>query len=119
MEPKFSYGDKVVGSWVLNLEDIRDGNVYLLVTRNGILLRRIVNKLSDRKSLQLISDTLKYKDQYPLIELSPDIIYEVWLVEYVISSNLDQPIQNVYVKIADLETKIQDLYKSMQKSNTP
>jgi transcriptional regulator with XRE-family HTH domain len=119
MEPKFSYGDKVVASWVLNMEDIRDGNVYLLVTKSGILLRRVINKLRERKSLQLISDTLQYKDQYPLLELSPDEIYEVWLAEYVISSNLNQPIQNVYGKIADLETKLHDLYKSMQKNNTP
>lgn len=115
MEPKFSHGDKVVGSWILNLEHIRDGNVYIVVTKDhGILLRRVVNRIRETGMLQLIADTLQHRTQYPLLELPRNQILEVWLAEYLISSNLDQPIENVYGKIADLEMKVQTLIKTIQ-----
>jgi transcriptional regulator with XRE-family HTH domain len=118
LEPKFSYGDKVLASWVSNVEDINDGNVYVLVTKNnGILLRRVVNKINEREVLQLISDSLRFKNQYSLMELKPTEIYEVWSVECIISSHLDQPIENLYGKIADLEMRLQELYRTIQTKN--
>lgn len=115
MEPTFSPGDQVVGRWVMNIDEVRDGEVCVLVTKsNGVLVRRVVNRLQERGNLQLLADTVKFKQLFPLVELKWEDIYEVWNVEYKVSSHLEPPIENVYGRIADLETRLRDLSHRIQ-----
>ena len=115
MEPKFAIGDKVVAAWVSNLEEISDTKIYVFVTTDyGILVRRVANRVSGQGNLYLISDTIHYKNQYPPIEVSVSQVLEVWVVEYVISSNLAQPLENMHGRIADLEMR---LHERMKKDN--
>jgi hypothetical protein len=90
MEPTLYEGDKVLASFVHPAEwesALADHHVFVVVTLSGVLVRRIVNKLRDHKSLELWSDNTIY-DPFaaPVKEL-----LEVWSVQQRISSFMPHP----------------------------
>ncbi|NJM26213.1 MAG: S24 family peptidase [Bacteroidia bacterium] len=55
-------GTIVVGEKLDRLADLKDGNTYVLVTRqDGIVYKRVFNYLRESGELMLVSDNDKYK----------------------------------------------------------
>ena len=53
----FFDGDLVFGKYVEDLRDIKDGRVYVIISRNdGIVLKRVINRIEERNKLILKSD---------------------------------------------------------------
>ena len=53
----FFDGDLVFGKYVEDLRDIKDGRVYVIVSKNdGIVLKRVINRIEGRNKLILKSD---------------------------------------------------------------
>lgn len=112
MEPTLFEGDKVVCSFVeptLWENALKDNYVYVIVTRSDVLVKRIENRLKDRKSLLLISDN-HYYEPY---EASLGDITEIWYVRARISPFLPSPkaIDNA------LREELVELYKQVQEQN--
>ncbi|MFN6039786.1 MAG: XRE family transcriptional regulator [Bacteroidota bacterium] len=80
--PPLRDGSYVVGKYVEELEDIRDGNTYILVTKEeGIVYKRVqVSKNKD--FFTLISDNKSYSPY----KIKPEDILEIW--EFVCSINI-------------------------------
>jgi len=85
MFPAYQNGDKVICSPLPTIylsQAIRDYMVYVIVTENSLLLKRIVNKIKSDQCLELISDNDLFEPKMlPIQE-----VLEVWKVESLITS---------------------------------
>jgi phage repressor protein C with HTH and peptisase S24 domain len=90
MEPTLFEGDKVICSYIepsLWETALKDNYVYVIVTSDDIVTKRIYNHIKVNKTIELRSDN-NYYDQYP-IPLS--IVREIWYVRAKISPFLPSP----------------------------
>lgn len=110
MYPTLKPQDYVVAEWIPKLEDIRENRVHVIVTNDGILVKRVVNRIKERGKLYLKSDTLKDRPYYPTIELDPQEIREIWYVKMKFSADLSAP-DDLYSRMNDLEIIVNDIKK--------
>ena len=93
MEPTLFEGDKVVCSFLeptLWETSIKDSYVYVVVTRGDIVVKRVNNKLKEKKQLHLSSDNSFYEPY--TVNLGD--IREIWYVRAKVSPFLPSP-QNI------------------------
>ncbi len=104
-------GDLVFGRYVENLYDIKDGRIYVIVSKNdGIVLKRVINRIQERGKLILKSDN---KDgNYPTFTIDAEDIMEVWYVTMFASRQMPEPL-DVYDRIHELESKLVQLQESL------
>jgi hypothetical protein len=84
MEPTFYEGDWVVGSHVEEAASIKNNDIYIIVTRDGICIKRVVNEVDRRGVLIINSDNPAY---------TPDVIFaedvlEMWAFELKLTSRV-------------------------------
>ena len=113
MAPNVLHGDRLIGEWVENLNDIRDNRVYIVVHTGGVAVKRVVNRLKERGKLYLKSDTIAHRHEFPTIEIDPADINEVWYGRLKISSDFSEPAE-VYHRLADLEMDMMEMKKKME-----
>jgi transcriptional regulator with XRE-family HTH domain len=78
-------GSFVIAKYIENTSDIKDGKTYIVLTENdGLVYKRVYNKIEENKCLLLVSDNKLY-DAY---EVSIENILEVW--EYTCSINTQE-----------------------------
>lgn len=111
MAPTLTEGDKVIGEWVPNLAEIRDGRVHIVVHSKGVVIKRVLNRIKERGKLYLKSDTLTYRADYPIMELDPADVIEIWYVRLKISGDLSEP-SELYNRVANLEIAVHELMKT-------
>ncbi|MBK9735698.1 MAG: LexA family transcriptional regulator [Saprospiraceae bacterium] len=90
MEPSLFAGDKVVCSLVDNnnfYSSVRNNLVYVLVLEGSLVVKRVVNKVREDKTMLLCSDNNYYQPYTVQI----DEIKEIWHVEVKISPYLPSP----------------------------
>jgi transcriptional regulator with XRE-family HTH domain len=108
MAPNVLHGDRVIGEWVDNLNDVRDNRVYVVVHSGGVAIKRVVNRLAERGKLYLKSDTIAHRHEFPTVEIDPADVKEIWYGRMKISSDFSEPAE-VYHRLADLETDVMEL----------
>ena len=85
MEPVLKEGEIIVCSRVedpvLYANNIKSGYVYVIVTNDDIMVKRVSNLLKEEGKLQLISDNTDYPD----IIIDKIDLQEVWIVKIKIS----------------------------------
>lgn len=108
MSPNLLSGDRVIAEWVENLESVMDNQVYVIVHSEGVAVKRVINKLSEKGKLYLKSDTVAHRHEFPTIEIDPEDIREVWYGRLKISSDFSEPAE-VFHRIADLESDMQEM----------
>lgn len=74
MSPNFEPGDLVICEHIERPEDIEDGEVYVLVTTEGICLKRVTNMVEKRGYLIIESDNPAYKPDF----IVPEEVLEMW-----------------------------------------
>jgi hypothetical protein len=84
MEPTFHEGDWVVGSHVEDASEIKNNDIYIIVTRDGICIKRVVNEVDRRGVVIINSDNPSY---------TPDVIFaedvlEMWAFELKMTSRV-------------------------------
>jgi hypothetical protein len=84
MEPIFHEGDWVVGSHVEDASQIKNNDIYIIVTRDGICIKRVVNEVDRRGVLIINSENPAY---------TPDVIFaedvlEMWAFELKMTSRV-------------------------------
>ena len=109
-------GTIVIGEYMENFSDIKNGQTYVLVTQSeGIVYKRLFNYIADNGKLFLVSDNRQYAP-YPL---DPQDVIEVWAAKAYISvqfpdldsttdvsiENLSQVVMNLQNEITQLKTK--------------
>ncbi len=90
MEPTLFEGDKIVCSYIeptLWESGMKDNYVYVIVTQDDIVVRRIYNQLKTNKLIAVHSDN-KFYEPY---EIPLSMIREIWYVRAKISPFLPAP----------------------------
>ncbi len=110
MQPGILQDEWLVGRAEENLAHITEGKIYIIVLKDGVLVKRIFKK-GDSQELILISDNAFYPPQpIPYAD-----ILEVWQVVSKLNSNLDEVgmesymLKNISDSIADLKAEIKAL----------
>jgi len=98
-------GSIAIGRWVESLDQIKDRRVYILLTKfDGIVLKRVLNRLNTDGKLILMSDN-DNKREYPNYPVSPEDILEVWYWRGGIIREIPEP-GSTYTRINDLEGRL-------------
>lgn len=114
MARTFSDGDLVFGKYVESLDDIKDGRVYVIVSKNdGIVLKRVINGIKKMGKLILKSDNVD--GNYPIYMVNAEEILEAWDVTLFASSQMPEPV-DVYDRLQELESKLIDLEERLKKN---
>jgi len=68
-------GSYIVAKFVEDIHDIKDGSTYIVLTKDdGLVYKRVYNRIKDRKSLLLYSDNKSY---FPF-EVKIEDVLELW-----------------------------------------
>jgi hypothetical protein len=108
----FFDGDLVFGKYVESLSDIKDGRVYVIVSRDdGIVLKRVINRIEERGKLILKSDNKN--GNYPTYTIDAEDIMEVWYVTMFASKQMPEPV-DIYDRLHELESQLVELRESLK-----
>jgi len=116
MVPTFFESDRLVGRYVENFNEIRDNRVYVVVTkREGIVAKRLVNRISREGKLILNSDNQRHPGEYPPIILDPEEVLEIWYGVMYLSRQMREP-GEIYNRLIDVESRLTLLEQRQLKS---
>jgi len=103
----FFDGDLVFGKYVEHFNEVKDGRVYVIVSKNdGIVLKRVINRVEKRGKLILKSDN---KDgNYPTYTIDVEDIMEIWYVTMFASKQMPEPV-DIYDRLHELESQLIEL----------
>jgi transcriptional regulator with XRE-family HTH domain len=103
MLPVIHHGDWIVARLISDPADIREGYVHLIVTRNGIFAKQVLNRIEERNALALKSFNYQYHPTY-----NEDIsnILQIWRAEYYISASFSNPAEDIHKRLNRLETEL-------------
>jgi transcriptional regulator with XRE-family HTH domain len=107
--PPLESGAYVIGKYVEDVADIRDGKTYVVLTQNdGLVYKRLYNKIEQDGTIHLHSDNKAY---YPY-QIKPEEVFELW--SFVCSLNpTDSPISDlVYNAIQNIQADVVELRQS-------
>ncbi len=90
-------GTVVIGEFVADFNDLKDGQVCIVVSReDGIVLKKVFNMITERRTLLLKSNNLAY----PPYEIEAENVLEIWKFAAFIGRDFpDEP----YGSIQDLK----------------
>jgi hypothetical protein len=91
MEPTFRPNDIVIAAFIEPRyweQAIKNNQIYIIVTQQEVVIKRIVNNIKSDKKLECISDNEEFE---PYQILAADIL-EVWKVRMKLTSHLDSSI---------------------------
>ena len=114
MSPTLSHGDRVIAEWVPNFDEIRENRVHVIVHASGVAVKRVINRVKEREMIYLKSDTLTHRSDYPLLEVHPEDIREIWYVRMRVTPDLREP-SELYTRVTDLEINMHEMIKKMNK----
>lgn len=103
MEPTLHSGDLVLCNPVV-LEQLRDNYVYVVVTDEGALVKRVLNRSQTEQTLVLKSDNR----DFTTLVLPVSHVRQLFLVRRRITSDLSGP-EAIYQRINALEQALYDL----------
>ena len=108
-------GTIIIGQYLEGLSDLRDGKTYVVVTLNeGVIYKRIFNRVSQDKSLEMISDNANYSSyRVPASE-----ILEIWEAKAFISAEFPDPSDKgdmTLDKLADIVIDLQTQLARLKK----
>lgn len=116
MHPTIHPGDVIIGQNVSQMRDVRDDRVYVVITKNeGIVVKRVLNRIEKDGKLILKSDNYKERDAYPTIVCDPVDVIEIWYATGFISRQMRPPAE-MYNRLIDLEGKFTLLENLVQKN---
>lgn len=104
-------GDIVIAQFLESAMEIRDSRVYVIVSSEGVLIKRCINRLNTENRL-LICNSDNKNGEYPPIMVKPEDIKEVWEFKAKISrqipENLDyySALNDVRARLTLLENKL-------------
>ncbi|SDD39811.1 DNA-binding transcriptional regulator, XRE-family HTH domain [Algoriphagus faecimaris] len=106
-------GTIIIGAYVDQLQAIRSGRTYVLVTRTeGVVYKRIFNYLEENGKLFLVSDNEHYKPY----EVKGEDVLEIWEAKAFISTDFPNPgDKKKALSLEDLGEMIKDIQLDLQR----
>jgi len=105
MEPNFKHQDFVVGQFVDNYKNMREGYVHIVVTKEDIVLKRCLNRVEKRGKFVLISDN----EDYASYEVDAQDVLELWDFKCLLTFNVPSRRHDFTRLISNLQADILEL----------
>ncbi|NOS92487.1 MAG: LexA family transcriptional regulator [Cyclobacteriaceae bacterium] len=106
MVPSLYESDLVIGRFVENMREIRSDRVHVVVTkRDGVVVKRVINRIEKDGVLILNSDNQRHKEDYPPIIVRPEDILEIWYAVVFMSRQFRAP-GELYNRLIDVESRL-------------
>lgn len=115
MSPTLQDKDRVIAEWVPSVSEIRENRCHVVLTKDGVLVKRLLNRVEERGKIYLKSDTLTHRHEHPIKEIDPSDILEIWYVRLKVSSDLSEP-GELYTRVSDLEINMLQIMKQLELS---
>ena len=104
-------GSIIVGEKVDSLDDVKNNQAYIVVSRNeGIVYKRIVKNNKQKNKLSLVSDNPNYQPY----QVNAEDIVELWQAQVVIGKVASQQRWDVN-SLANLVNNLQDQVSTLKK----
>ncbi len=112
MTPTLHDGSIAVGEWCESFNDITDDSIYIVVTReDGIVIKRVLNRVEKYGNLFLKSDNRK---EYPSYTVKPEDVLELWKLKTAFLFNFSNP-ADMYDRVTDLEAEVVQIKSLLNK----
>jgi transcriptional regulator with XRE-family HTH domain/signal peptidase I len=112
MAPNIMSGDRIIGEWVDGVNGIIDNHVHVVVHTGGVAVKRVLNRVKDTGKILLKSDTVMHRAEYPIVEIAPEDVVEIWYGRLKLSSDFSEPSELQY-RLADMEVDILNMKKKI------
>lgn len=109
-------GSVVVGEYVADWLDVKNNETYIVVSQNeGIVYKRVLNNITENKTLILKSDN----DDYPPYPIKIEDVVEMWNAKAFISkelpsTNSDTTLEKLMSTVIDLQQEVIKLKNQMK-----
>ncbi len=80
-------GDIIIAQYVEDILALKDNLVYVVVSTEGVAIKRVINRLKNMDDPMLIMTSDNKNGDHPTYSLKPKEIKEVWMARRVISSD--------------------------------
>ncbi|HYG37819.1 MAG TPA: LexA family transcriptional regulator [Cytophagales bacterium] len=105
-------GTIVIGKYLENVTEVKNGKTYVLVTRQeGVVYKRVFNYISDHGKLHLVSDNKAFSPY----NVSPEDVLEIWEAKAYISIQFPDPKDGEELSIEKLTSIVLDLQQEVIK----
>lgn len=111
-------GDIVIAQYVEDIFDLRDNRVYVVVSTEGIAIKRVINRLKDKESPCLVMMSDNKNGEHPNYLLKPKQILEVWEAKKYISADFSFD-TDMYQILAELQVEQARIKEELQKLRKP
>ena len=109
MDPTIKNGDWLIGEFTDNWpNNIKDGRIYIVVTNDSILVKRLLNRINEGK-IVIQSDNM----DFPTDILLPEEVQEIWYLKANISQQFPNARYEVASKISNLEADVEILKRQI------
>jgi hypothetical protein len=115
MVPTLNDTDIAVGRWIENIEEVREGSVYVIITKSeGIVVKRVF--FPDRKRHTITARSDGSNLLFPDLQIKAKSIIEIWEVKGYISCQMDH-LDELQHRVSMLEMEVSDIKSSIQATN--
>jgi hypothetical protein len=111
MHPTIYHHDWLIARVLNSWKEIREGYIHVVVTRSGVVVKRILNRVEKRARLVLQSDN----DAYPTYEEPVEEVQQILEVKAKLSHNLCNESMDMRKDVNYLKTKILELQRDVDK----
>ncbi len=99
-------GSVIIGQYMENLDEVKNGFTYILVTsKEGIVFKRVFNYVEEKGKLFLVSDNKAYAPY----EVEAEDVVEVWQAKAFISVKFPEPGDQETPNLQELTNIVMDL----------
>jgi len=108
-------GDIVIAQYLEDIFSIRDNRVYVVISTEGVVVKRLLNRLKDKENPILVCNSDNKNGQHEAIILRAHEILEVWELKAFISRQLSfstdlwEVLNDLQVQLALMKDKVGDL----------
>lgn len=112
MEPTIYKDDYILGSQVVDYEKVRDNYIYIVSTKeNGIVIKRVLNRLEVRGQLYARSDNRLYS----AFNIDQDDIVSIWEARARLSFKFPNEQIDLFNKYMDLDARIEQIEEVLKR----
>lgn len=108
MEPNLRAGEWVLGKAVDNLSDVNEGKIYVIITFDSVLVKKLYRLPNDNAIVRLVS----INSEYQPIAMEVNEIQELWQVNSKLTFALDANAENSILQ--ELQESMEELKRELQ-----
>ncbi len=113
MEPHFHTGEWVLAKAIDNIEHANDGKVYVVVTEDSVLIKKLHKIPQSKTTIKLIS----LNSEYAPFEVALQDIQELWQVNSKLTFSVDTPTESHLLQ--ELKASMKELKEELKQFKKP